>query len=233
MVEMTHELNMKILSYMESDYDVMKMHIYPMPVEFDSMNDERKREIFRTLKELPASYHLGFYYFFIVDLSEVFEQVRFTDYITISMIKKWGISVDDLEKQALENLKRKWKSQMMFMPCSNTGINKDGDLNIYVLGIQTRAIPGYSAGLLICDDTLNLVYQVMGSFYAYPVSSTEIYIISVDTVKEKRISAVMMGTILRSIIKNRIDLLTERVFEYDGKMHKVCEVYSADCTNDE
>ncbi len=199
---------------MVMDYNAAKDHIYPKVIGISGNETYLQDKVYRTIEDLAVTYY--------IDLSEDLNSIGGKPTVTISktILEKYGVTEEEINKQALDNQSKKGYELINLFEMLNQMMGMDGpipeDGNItYVLNNPDK-ING--AALIADNDILKEVADKIGTdeFYILPSSIHEVLIMpgseNIDTDYLKNMVSEVNATTV-----NPADRLSDNVYHFDAR----------------
>ncbi len=209
------ETIMTALKNMENvqNWEKIKDRIFPMLVS------ERKNE---NLKEQYVyKNYLDFLVLYTIRISEIeIGNIK----ITNKMLEMWGISVEELDSQAMNNMKAdgyqvKGMRRMLQESCPEmmNDIGEEEDEVMYVLTNKEKYFG--AAGILLCAE---LFQELIGknNFYILPSSVHELILVKDDEGCDMQGLSAMVRCVNEEQV-DREERLSDHAYYYDWKQNKV------------
>ena len=201
------------------NYDLAKEHIYPKLISISGNEELLKDKIYREMEDLAVLYY--------IDLSNNLgaDTGMPTVTITKSIMKEYGVTEEEINKQALINQKeRGYELKNLFsLYCELMGIDipvdPNADNNIaYVLRNNT----GFEGASLIADkDILKEVTKKLGSdeIYILPSSIHEVIIVpAAAVINHEDLRAMVTEANVTAVIPT--ERLSDNIYHYDAKYNE-------------
>ena len=155
---------------------------------------------------------------------ETTEKEKLTVKVTREMVDRWGVTTTDVKNRARENTYKKLKFQsltdMLNAKLELIGINQeipeDTGIKIYTLTTDDEFD---GAGLLDSAEVLNLIREIVGSYYIIPSSIHEVLIVPRDEDINRYMSPDEIREMIREVNDNIVmekERLSYNVYEYNA-----------------
>lgn len=209
------ETIMTALKNMENvrSWEQIKDRIFPMIVSERENENLKEQYVYKN--------YLDFLVLYIVRISEVeIGNIK----ITNKMLEMWGISVEELDSQAMNNMKAdgyqvKGMRRMLQESCPEmmNDIGEEEDEVMYVLTNKEKYFG--AAGILLCAE---LFQELIGknNFYILPSSVHELILVKDDEGCDMQGLSAMVRCVNEEQV-DREERLSDHAYYYDWKQNKV------------
>lgn len=209
------ETIMTALKNMENvqNWEKIKDRIFPMLVSERENENLKEQYVYKN--------YLDFLVLYIIRISEVeIGNIK----ITNKILEMWGISVEELDNQAMNNMKAdgyqvKGMRRMLQESCPEMidDIGEEEDEMMYVLTNKEKYFG--AAGILFCAE---LFQEVIGknNFYILPSSVHELILVKDDEGCDMQ----GLSAMVRCVNEEQVDMderLSDHAYYYDWKQNKV------------
>jgi len=145
----------------------------------------------------------------------------YTAMVTDRMLKEWGISKDELLRDAIDSSEKRMPMDSGPLADLLNGMlgaepaddYAEPDNNIYVLTNNQRQ---YGAAVVIYPGVLDKMYEKLGDFYMLPSSVHEFLLLSEKSGVSIEALETMVSDVNRSVLQEE-EFLSDQVYHYDGK----------------
>ena len=209
------ETIMTALKNMENvqNWEKIKDRIFPMLVSERENENLKEQYVYKN--------YLDFLVLYIIRISEIeVGNIK----ITNKMLEMWGISVEELDSQAMNNMKAdgyqvKGMRRMLQESCPEmmNDIGEEEDEVMYVLTNKEKYFG--AAGILFCAE---LFQEVIGknNFYILPSSVHELILVKDDEGCDMQGLSAMVRCVNEEQV-DREERLSDHAYYYDWKQNKV------------
>lgn len=165
----------------------------------------------------------------ISDLDEGISSASATIPVTSSLIEKWGVSVEELHKKALQNLDVinpiVIKSMLTVLTEHDIGVDLGADdlsdmsENMMYVVSNERLINGASA--LLSEATLEIIYDGFGrDFIVFPSSTREVLVLATDEIFDRFSIDNMVKEVNIGYVQKE-EILSDHAYVYNSLHHKL------------
>ena len=220
-------LNLKVGLH---DIDTFKDRVTPMLI-----NAKANREMLQTMPHVLVE---DLAMIFKVDMSLPGGDSRGTMKVKNEMLENWGITKEELHAKAISNVQT--YDNLVLMPMSemvfelssgveaNTNLLENpqmiSDYESEMMFVLTNESRHHGTSALVCPEVMNKINELMpNGFYILPSSIHETLIVS----KECGMGGKELGQVVREVNRDMVsreEVLSDRVYEYDKDLGKICQV---------
>lgn len=220
-------MNLNIELY---DIDMFKERITPMLI-----NAKANREMLQTMPYIQVE---DLAMIFKVDMELPGENSRGMIKINNEMLENWGLSLKEVYEKAITNVRKYDAPTLIPMGEMVFEIVNGGKANINLLEnhhvfskfssemmfVLTNESRHHGTSALVCPEVMNKINELMpNGFYILPSSIHETLIVS----KECGMSGKELGQMVREVNRDMVsreEVLSDRVYEYDKELGRICQV---------
>lgn len=220
-------MNLNIELY---DIDMFKDRITPMLI-----NAKANREMLQTMPYIQVE---DLAMIFKVDMELPGENSRGMIKINNEMLENWGLSLKEVYEKAITNVRKYDAPTLIPMGEMVFEIVNGGKASINLLEnhhafskfsgemmfVLTNESRHHGTSALVCPEVMNKINELMpNGFYILPSSIHETLIVS----KECGMGGKELGQMVREVNRDMVsreEVLSDRVYEYDKDLGKICQV---------
>lgn len=220
-------MNLNIELY---DIDMFKDRITPMLI-----NAKANREMLQTMPYIQVE---DLAMIFKVDMELPGENSRGMIKINNEMLENWGLSLKEVYEKAITNVRKYDAPTLIPMGEMVFEIVNGGKASINLLKnhhafskfsgemmfVLTNESRHHGTSALVCPEVMNKINELMpNGFYILPSSIHETLIVS----KECGMGGKELGQMVREVNRDMVsreEVLSDRVYEYDKDLGKICQV---------